>query len=279
MNTISLNSYNSEIMKMLEQEKFYDVITDCLHTIKYFPKYFNSYRHLAKAYLETKQYSEAADAFLRILSVIPNDFVAHIGMSIIREDENYLDAALWHMERAFEQQPVNRAVQDELRRLYTIRDGAEPVKIRMTKGALIRMYTRGNLLPQAVAKAEAALSEEPDRLDLQAILANLYYSSNLMEKSITQCENLLVKIPYCLVANQILADSLPGFSRENEAVQFSQRLAELDPYSAYSSGGTQISNKVDDQAVTLDKLELSSSDMGIGEYGLIPLHANSFSNS
>ncbi len=63
MNTISLTTYNSEIMKLLEQDKFKEVITHSLHTIKYFPKYFNSYRHLAKAYLEMKQYSEAADAF------------------------------------------------------------------------------------------------------------------------------------------------------------------------------------------------------------------------
>jgi len=275
MDTISLTSYNSEIMKLLEQEKFKDVILHCLHILQIFPKYFNSYRHLAKAYLEMKQYSEAEDAFLRVLSVIPNDFVAHIGMSIVREDENNLEAAVWHMERAFEQQPVNRPVQDELRRLYMIRDGAEPVKIRMTKGALIRMYTRGNLLPQAVAKAEAALSEEPERLDLQAILANLYYSSNLLEKSITTCETLVEKVPYCLVANQILADSLPRFSRENEAVEFSWRLAELDPCSPNSSAGTPVSNKVDDQPVSLEKLELTSSETEINKYGLIPLQVNS----
>ncbi len=195
-------------------------------------------------------------------------------MSIIREDENFLEAALWHMERAFEQQPVNRAVQDELRRLFTIRDGAEPVKIRMTKGALIRMYTRGNLLPQAVAKAEAALAEQPERLDLQAILANLYYSSNLLEKSIITCENLVEKIPYCMVANQILADSLPRVSRENEAAEYSQRLTELDPYSAYLSDGTQISNAVDDQSVTLEKLDLTTSDAPIEEFGLTPLIVN-----
>ncbi len=49
-------------------------------------------------------------------------------MSIIRGEEENLNAAIWHMERAFEVQPSNQAIQDELKHLYGRRDGQEPTK-------------------------------------------------------------------------------------------------------------------------------------------------------
>ena len=96
-------------------------------------------------------------------------------MSIIREDEGNLDAALFHMERAYETQPANIAVQDELRRLYGRRDGVEPPKLRLSRGALVRMYARGGLNRQAIAEIRAALVEDPQRIDLEVILARIHY--------------------------------------------------------------------------------------------------------
>ena len=107
---------------------------------------------MGKAYLEGQRYGDAADILQRVLSAVPDDFISHIGMSIIREDEGNLDAALWHMERAFEVQPSNQAIQNELRRLYGRRDGMEPPKIRLTRGALARMYAQGDLYEQSIAE-------------------------------------------------------------------------------------------------------------------------------
>ena len=59
----------------------------------------------------------------------PDDFVSHVGLSIIADDQNKLDDAIWHMERAFEVQPSNAAIQGELQRLFGRRDGVQPPKI------------------------------------------------------------------------------------------------------------------------------------------------------
>ena len=98
---------------------------------------------LGKAFLESEKYMDAIDIFQRLLSCIPNDYVSHIGMSIIREDEANLDAAIFHMERAYEVQPTNQALLKELKRLYGERDGIEPSKLRLTTGALAKMYAHG----------------------------------------------------------------------------------------------------------------------------------------
>ena len=81
-------------------------------------------------------------------------------MSIIREDEGNLDEAIWHMERAFEAQPSNAAIQSELQRLYGRRDGVTPPRIRMTRGALAHMYMQGELYPQAISETRAVLDED-----------------------------------------------------------------------------------------------------------------------
>ena len=73
------------------------------------------------------------------------------------------------MERAFEFQPSNQAIQDELKHLYGKRDGEEPQKIRLTRGALCRMYARGNQYRQAVAEIKSLLAESPDRADLEIV--------------------------------------------------------------------------------------------------------------
>ena len=255
MSKISLRAYNREIETLIERGHTEEAIAHCKYILKSYPKHLNTYRLLGKAFLETQRYSEAADILTRILSVIPDDFVAQIGMSIIREDEGNLDAAIFHMERSFEIQPSNAAIQDELRRLYGRRDGIEPPKLRLTRGALVRMYARGELYRQAIAEARAAIKEDPQRLDLEIVLARMYYQTNQKAEAAEICSRLVMKLPYCLEANRILADVLPDTSRSEDAKIYQQRLEALEPYLAYQSDLSQDVSQTPDNAVTLDRLE------------------------
>ena len=123
MAKISLRAYNHEIGNLIDHGQTEEASAHCKYILKIFPKHLDTYRLLGKAYLESQRYSEASDILQRVLAVVPDDFVSQIGLSIIREDEGNLDAAIWNMERAFEVQPSNAAVQEELRRLYGNRDG------------------------------------------------------------------------------------------------------------------------------------------------------------
>ena len=152
MTEISLRAYIRDIDNLIETEKLDEAIAHCRHVLQTYPKHLETYRLLGKSYLEAKRYGDAADIFQRVLSAAPDDFVAHIGMAIVREDEGNLDAAIWHMERAFETNPANPAIQQELRRLIGRRDGLEPHKVRLTRGALARMYAHGELYQQAIAE-------------------------------------------------------------------------------------------------------------------------------
>ena len=224
MAKISLRAYIREVEKLINQQKLDEAIAHCKHILKQFPKHVDSYRLLGSSYLEDKRYSEASDIFQRVLSVIPDDLIAHIGMSIIREDERNYDSAIWHMERAFEIQPSASSIQDDLRRLFTDRDGTEPSKIPLTKGALIRMYERGELYPQAIAEIHEALTGEPDRIDLEVLLARMYHHSGQQKEAIRACERLIKKSPFSYEANRILADYYKQNQDFESAAVFSEKI-------------------------------------------------------
>jgi tetratricopeptide (TPR) repeat protein len=258
----SLRAYNREIENLIERGQTEEAIAHCKYILKQYPKHLDTYRLLGKTYLESQRYSEAADILQRVLSSIPDDFVSQLGMSIIREDEGNLDAAIWHMERAFEVQPANTAIQDELRRLYGRRDGVEPPKVRLTRGALVRMYARGELFTQAISEARAAVAEDPQRIDLEIILARMYYLAGHKVEATEVCSRLVSKLPYCLEANRILTDILPSTSRAEDAKTFQQNLNALDPYAAFISPAAPTSDQVPDQAVLLERLDWTPSADG-----------------
>jgi tetratricopeptide (TPR) repeat protein len=271
MAKVSLRMYNREIEGLIEHgQRLDEAIAHCRHILKTFPKYLETYRLLGKANLEAKHYSEAVDVFQRVLVVAPDDFVSHVGMSIIADDQNKLDDAIWHMERAFEVQPSNAAIQGELQRLFARRDGVEPPKIRLTRGALAHMYVQGELYNQAISEIRAVLSNDAKRTDMQVLLANAYFHNGQKAEATEICTELLTKYPYCLDANRLMVEILPGTQRADSVTEYRNRVNELDPYAAYTQDSLFHTESVPDSTVSLERLEYTGQAiddkevMGIG---------------
>ncbi len=258
MSNVSLRVYNREIEAMIEGGRLDEAVAHCHHILKTFPMYVETYRLLGKSFLEARRYTDAADIFQRILMAVPDDFVAHVGMSIIRDDEGKLDDAIWHMERAFEDQPSNTAIQNELRRLYGRRDGTEPPKIRLTRDALANMYAQGELFNQAIAEIRAVLAEDTNRPDLQVMLARAYYRAGQKVEAAEVAANLLKKYNYCVDALRILVDVLPEASKTENTQVYRQRLHMLDPYSSFVAGSVFNTDQVNDASVNLERMEYVS---------------------
>lgn len=261
MAKVSLRAYNREIETMIDRGQLDEAIAHCFHILKTFPKHLETYRLLGKAYLEYKRYKDAVDIFTRVLVAVPNDFVANVGMSIIRDEEGKLDDAIWHMERAFEVQPSNPAIQSELQRLYGRRDGVQPPRIRMTRGALAHMYVQGELYPQAISEIKGVLKEDPGRRDMQALLARAHFRSGQKNEAAEVASALLRIYPHCLDANRVLAEILSVDKLENAQV-YRQRVLELDPYAAHVSGSLFHADEAPDAAVSLDHLDWNGQPVG-----------------
>ena len=262
MAKVSLRAYNREIEAMIDRNHLDEAVAHCKHILKSFPKHLETYRLLGKAYLEYKRYPDAVDIFSRVLVAVPNDFVSHVGMSIIRDEENKLDDAIWHMERAFETQPSNAAIQSELQRLYGRRDGVQLPRIRMTHGALAHMYVKGELYPQAISEIKSVLKEDPGRNDMQVLLARAYYKSGAKNDAAEAASALLRTEPYCLDANRTLVEIL-GTDHPENVQAYRQRVIELDPYAAQVSGSIFLSDEVPDVAVSVERLDWNGQPVGL----------------
>ncbi len=266
MAKVSLRIYNREIERLVEQGHIDEAIAHCRHILKTFPKHLETYRMLGKAYLEAKRYGEAVDIFGRVLMAAPGDFVSHVGLSIINDEQNKLDDAIWHMERAFEAQPSNAAIQGELQRLFGRRDGMEPPKIRMTRGALAHMYVQGELYPQAIAEIRAVLAQDPQRADMQVLLAYSYFKGGQKSDASDICNQLLKRYPYCFDANRIMVELLPATAGSTESTQvYRMHIGELDPYANFVKGSVFQTGDVSDASINLERLEYSGDEVPAGQ--------------
>ena len=258
MKEISLRKYHQQIEKLIEGGNVKEAIAHCEHILRIFPMNLNTYRLLGKSYLESRKYKDAADIFQRLLMSIPDDFVSHVGMSIIRDDEKDLEDSIWHMERAFEVQPSNPAIQEELKKLYGRRDGKQPSKIRLTRDALANMYTQGALYSQAIAEIQSVLAEDPDRADLKVMLARAYSKEGNKKQAVEICTELLKKQPYCFDALEILVNLLSSPENQQLVSGYQSRIFAMDPYAEHSAESNIVTQDVPDNAVMISYLDAQS---------------------
>src|SRR5512147_2927307 len=262
MAKVSLRVYNQEIEAMIDRGQLDEAVAHCKHILKTFPKHLETYRLLGKAYLEYKRYPDAADIFARVLVAVPDDFVANVGMSIIRDEENKLDDAIWRMERAYDTQASNIAIKSEMQRLYGRRDGVQPPHMRMTRGALANSYMRGELYPQAICEIKGILNEDPGRLDMQVLLARAYYKSGLKNDAAEVASAVLRSNPYCFDANRVLVEIL-SVDHPESVQPYRQRVVELDPYASQVTSSVFLSDEVPNMAVTLERLDWNGQPVGM----------------
>ena len=252
MTNIALRSYHRKIETLIENHNIDEALSHCINIIQKYPKEIETYRKLGKIFLEKPDMHIAEDIFKNILCVYPDDFVANIGLSFIAEQDKNWDGAIRYMECAFDIQPANESLQDELKRLYNKRDGIEPSKIRLTRGALIKMYSRSKLYEQAIAEIRLGLYEKPSRLDFKLALADMLWQSGKNIDAIQTCVEVISQLPYCWTANEILYKAFLNFNKVSKENYYQTRLIELNPYYEFMLPTTINVNDVPDVAVQLD---------------------------
>jgi len=246
---IPLRAYQRKIESLIEENDIEKAIFQSGLLIKQFPKNIQSWQCLSKALLQKQEFELAERVFDIILNIEVDDFVSHIGKSIAAENRALLEDAIAHMFRAFEIQPTNEGLQNEIKRLIKKKDGIEPNKIHLTRGALIKMYLRGELYEQALSEARIGIQEHPDKIDFQITLAESSLKTGDYMKAIDTCIAILNKLPYCRRANEIMVELLNQSIEENIAEIYVKRLTELDPYYAYKLKDTPSILDVPDIAV------------------------------
>jgi len=228
MNELSLHEYCEQIDNTIEQGRYAEAVAHGKHILKQYPKHVDTYRLLGKAMLEAGQDEYAIDMFRRVLSADPEDMIAWVGLSEVHNKHDELDAATWYLERAFELTTDNKAIEEELRQLYSRRDGVELHKTPLTAGALARLYLKGDLLSRAINDFRTLLDEHPERVDLRVALAEALWRNEQRLEAAEACQWVLDDLPCCLKANLILGSIWIKSGREEGQTYL--RMAEaMDP--------------------------------------------------
>jgi tetratricopeptide (TPR) repeat protein len=228
MAEISLQKYYGQIEGMIDQGRYAQAVAHGKYILGTYPKYVAGYRLLGRAMLEARRDEDALDMFLRVLSADPEDMLSWVAMSEIYDRRDELDAAVWFLERAFELSVDNQLVAEELRQLYGRRDGVEPERVELTRGALARLYLKGDLLSRSVSEFRTLLDEQPDRVDLEVAFAEALWRNEQRLEASEVCQRILDKLPYCLKANLLLGEIWVNSGRE-EGQTYLRRAEALDP--------------------------------------------------
>ena len=229
MEQLPLSEYVQKVDEFLEQEAYDEAIVWAQHVLRLFPRYLPAYRLLAQAALEKGMHDDAIDLFRRVLSADPEDFIAYAGLGLIYAERNLLHEAIWHMMRAFELQPNNVYVREQLRNLYEQHTGRRPGRLKMNHAALGRVHLRNQRYELAIQELRIDLEDDPDRVDLRVALAEAYWHAGYRKEAVQQAEQVLNELPNALKANLIVGQFWEEENQSNRAAQYLERARMLDP--------------------------------------------------
>ena len=229
MTEITLREYVDQIRETLRAGQPGEAVEMCLHVLHHYPKHINSYVLIGQALLDQHDYEQAGDILNLVLSADPENIVAYVGMSMVHEAEDMLDEAIWDMERAFEFNPNNVRIREELMRLRGQRDGIGRYRIKLSSGALGRLYAQGDLYTRAIHEFEAVLRQEPARLDMQLALAEALWRDRRPGDAVDLCQQILARAPNCLKAALLLGKIWQEMGMADEGHRLLQLAQDLDP--------------------------------------------------
>jgi tetratricopeptide (TPR) repeat protein len=221
---VALNDYLTRIERLLADNRLNEAVAHCRHILAQYPRHTATYRLYARALFEQQDYSGAIDLFQRVLSAEPADLIAHAGLAHAYQESGDLERAIWHLERAFEQEPYNRAIRQELQRMVAAGGDGQTSLHSLGSPALARIHFRGGRYGLAAEEAEAVLNQDPDRLDLQVLRAEALFHDGRPAEALRLSMAVIEKLPDCVAANAILAAVWRNTGQDSAAEKHLRRL-------------------------------------------------------
>jgi len=232
MPEVSLQSYGEEMRQLIAQGAYPQAIAIGRHILSLYPKHLHTYRILGEACLEQGEYEQARQLFARALACDPEDLFARVGIAAAHEKKGDWDRAIWHLERGYELSPGNAELRKELQRLQAQRDGTSSARMKLTSGAVARLYARSQLWMQAIPELRNLLKQNPDLADLKVALADALWNAGQKKEAADVCQEILATYPHCLKANLILGEIWLRGEQEAEGRALLQLAQDIDPENA-----------------------------------------------
>jgi tetratricopeptide (TPR) repeat protein len=258
MPDIRLRDYVAKIKDLVRTNLEDEAIAHCQHILHQYPKHVETYCLLGEACLEKRMYREAIEFFQRTLSADPENLIARVGLGVIYDEQGAIAEAIWQMEQAFELAPGNTEVRRELQRLYSQRDGREKSRLKLTRGALGRLYVRNGLYERALGEFRAVLRQDPDLPSIRVSLIEALWREGRRLEAVETCLDLLEALPYCLKANLILGEIWLRGGNEEAGQEKLDVARALDPENLIAQELMGRNSPLPTEEVLIDELEVTA---------------------
>ena len=283
MAKISLRAYQRQLDGLLEENRFDEVIAHARHILKARPKNLKAVQRLGAALFAKSRWEEAAETLRRLLGALPLDFQAHSLLAQAYQQLEQHDKAIWHAERAADQQPNSRDINSLIRDLYRRQRGIDIDRLQPTVSAIAGQHIRSSRLQEALEALADGLEHQPRRIDLQLLQARALWLAGRRADAAETALEILTRLPYSRTANRIMTELWLSEQRPSDAQPYLERIEDLDPYLAHQLVSGQppddsllmIERLDDDSGVDLDWLndlgradEADFEDGGIDASGL-----------
>jgi tetratricopeptide (TPR) repeat protein len=231
----SLSEYTTRIAALIQDGQIEEAIAHARHILSHYPRYLPAYSMLAHACMEKGDLSRASHFFQSVLSANPQDADAWMNLAQLTDDLGEVEQAAWYMERAFELDPGNTSIREQLRELYSRRDGVERTRLKLTPTALALTQARSGSFRRASQKLQRLIEAAGDAPPLQvatmeSALAVALASQEAETSRVDQvCASLLEKLPQCLQGNLVRARIYASAGRKEEGLPFLNAARRLDP--------------------------------------------------
>lgn len=233
MAEITLQKYLSRLEGLLKQGRYDEAAAHCRHILSKYPHNAAARHLLAKALARAGQHAEARAEYERVLSVYPDDASAYAGLARVAQGERRTDDALALMMRAYDLDPSDASVTKELRELYAKRYGDPNMHLPQGVYTSANQQAKASLYHRAIETLQTAVEEHETRYDLRALLIDVLQSSGDLMGAGKAALDLLKVLPYCAVANRVMAQLWLSQERPSDAQRYVGALEAVDPYAAF----------------------------------------------
>ena len=255
MAAISLRAYQEQLSELLTDGRHDQVIAHARHILKSHPKNLRAYRQLSAALIAGSRWEEAAEVLRRQLGALPQDFSSHAQLARVYQRLEEVDRAIWHAERALDQQSDNPQIISLIRSLYREGRGVEIERLQLSSTALAKQHIRSNLLADALSVVDGAIERNPGRMDLLLLRARTLWLDGQRAAAAETADEVLEQLPWSLTANRIMAELWLSEERPSDAELYLRRIEELDPYLAHQLA---TGDAPADALVSLEELDVAS---------------------
>lgn len=200
----------------------------CGQLVGQFPAWAAAWRVLGEAWREQGQHADAERAYTAATTRALRSPSAWLGLGLIAEDKGASESALAFCQVAWELAPQGQHLRETLTRVAMRRYGSDG-ELQYSRAALAQLHLNAGRLRRAAAEYRRALAALPDRVDLQAGLAECLWRMGQDGEAAARSRAILERFPEAVHALVILADIEHREGNARRAEELLKRLRAVDP--------------------------------------------------